>query len=230
MDKRRGSETAHSVLDPTIAVDIGVLSQRQRIVEAMIDSCAEKTYVATTIADIVSRASISRTTFYKRFADKRECFDTALDHCVEKLQEEAAESHTGADSPADAVRKATVAILELLAARPAVAQLLMGEAVAVEPAVIDRYRRILIPALEGLWTAAAEPLQIHSDPRLAFGRVQVLIFNQIATDRTRELLRILPEIVYLTLLPFAGHEEAVRQARLAEPGANPDGSARHRDG
>src|SRR4051794_18414161 len=128
MQKQRGSETVRSVLDPTIPIDVGMLSQRQRIVEAMLESCAEKTYAATTIADIVGRASISRTTFYKRFADKRQCFDAALDYCVAELQETAAEAHSSLDSPSLSVRKATAAILDRMAARTALAQLVTCEA------------------------------------------------------------------------------------------------------
>ena len=73
MQKQRSSEKPVSVLRPTIPVDIGERSQRQRILDAMIDSCAEKTYAATTITDIVARAHISRTTFYKHYEDKRAC-------------------------------------------------------------------------------------------------------------------------------------------------------------
>jgi AcrR family transcriptional regulator len=222
MQKQRGTETARSVLEPTIPVDVGVQSQRQRIIDAMIGSCAEKTYAATTIADIVSRASISRTTFYKRFPGKRECFDAALDWCIEELRTAAAESHSSSDSPADAVRKAAVATLDLMAAKPALAQLVMGEAATVEPAVVERYRRLLIPALEDLWDAAGEPPVSHSDPRLAFGRAQVLIYNQIIAGRTRELPNLLPEIVYIALLPFAGHEKALQQARLAGNNVSPE--------
>jgi AcrR family transcriptional regulator len=213
-----------SVLDPTIPLDVGALSQRQRIVDAMIESCAEKTYSGTTIADIVSRASISRTTFYKRFADKRECFDAALEYCIEVLQTVAASSHSLTDSPPEAVRKAATAILKLMAERPALAHLVMGEAVSVEPAVTGRYRRILIPALERLWDSAGEPRHSHSDPRLAFGRAQVLIFDQIAAGKTGDLPNLLPEIVYISLLPFAGHDEAVTQARLASDEAAAKGS------
>jgi AcrR family transcriptional regulator len=204
-----------SVLEPTIPIDIGPRSQRRRIIEALIDSCAEKTYPATTIADIVSRASISRTTFYKRFTDKRECFDAAVGFCVEQLRAAVVDSYSGADAPADAVRKATAAMLDLMAVRPGVAQLLLGEAAAVEPALIERYRMILIPAIERLWAAAGEPQQLHSDPRLAFGRAQILVFDLVATGRAGELPKLLPEIVYIALLPFAGHEVAREQARVA---------------
>ncbi len=209
------------VLDPTIPVDIGEQSQRQRIIDAMIESCAEKTYAATTIADIVKRASISRTTFYKRFPNKRACFDGALDACLTTLRATAAESHDPSDPPAEALRKAAAAALELMASKPALAQLVMGDAVTVEPAIVDRYREMVIPAVEGLWNGAA-PDPPHTDPYLAFGRAQVLIFSQIAADRTERLPELLPEIVYIGLLPMAGHEEAAKQAQLV---ADADGSA-----
>lgn len=209
-----------SVLDPTIPIDIGERSQRQRIVEAMVDCCAEKTFAATTIADIVSHASISRTTFYKRFEGKRECFDAALEWCIEEVRAAIAASFSDADSPPLAVRKAAAAILELMAAKPALAQLLMGEAFSVEPAVVGRYRKLSIPALEKLWTDAGEPRRGRTDPRLAFGRAQVLIYNQITAGRTKQLPELLPEIVYIALLPFSGHEEALREAQLADPGAD----------
>ena len=202
------------------------MAQRQRIVDAMVDSCAEKTYAATTIADLVSRASISRTTFYKQFADKRECFDAALDWAIGELRAAAANSHSASDPPATAVRKAATASLELMARKPGLAQLLLGEAIAVEPNVAARYRRILIPALEGLWDAAGQPPQTHADPWLSFGRAQVLVYNQVLAGRTAELAELLPEVVYIALLPFAGHEEALRQAQLAGSSSNPSPASR----
>jgi AcrR family transcriptional regulator len=215
-----------SVLEPTVPIDIGERSQRRRILEAMVDCCAEKTYAATTIADIVSHASISRTTFYKRFDGKRDCFDAALDWCIDEVRAAAVASYSPGDVPTLAVRKAAAAILGLMAAKPALTQLLMGEAVAVEPAVIERYRDLLIPALEKLWGHAGAPRKGRTDPRLAFGRAQVLIYNQITAGRAAQLAELLPEIVYLGLLPFSGHDEALQQARLtagateAEPSAN----------
>jgi AcrR family transcriptional regulator len=209
-----------SVLDPTIPIDIGERSQRQRIVEAMVECCAEKTYAATTIADIVSQASISRTTFYKRFGGKRECFDAALDWCIDEMRAAAAGSCSPSDSPPTAVRKAAAATLELMSANPALTQLLLGEAVSVEPTVIGRYRELLIPVLEKLWLDAGEPRRGRNDPRLALGRAQVLIVNQIAAGQAKQLPQLLPEIVYVTLLPFVGHEEALSQARLVDSEAD----------
>lgn len=220
MQKHRSSEKAASVLTPTTPLDIGERSQRQRIVDAMIDSCAEKTYAATTITDIVGRAHISRTTFYKHFEDKRACFDAAIDHCIEQLREVAAASHSPEDPPADAVRQGATAVIEALAARPGLAQLLTGDAMAVEPRVIEYYRKATIPAIEAIWARAGEPVSAHTDPRLAFGQAQVLILNHIATGAADQLPELLPEIVYLAVSPYGGHEEGIKQSRLAKAGAD----------
>lgn len=215
MQKQSSSERPRSVLEPTTPIDIGERSQRHRIVEAMIASCAEKTYAATTISDIVGRARISRTTFYKRFSDKRECFDSAVELCVEELQDAVAASHASGDAPADAARQATAALIDALAARPEIAQLLTGDAISVEPEIVDRYRRLVVPALAELWGGDDGIEETHLDPELAFGRAQVLIFNKVSSGSADQLPELLPDIVYLAVAPFAGHEEGVRQARLA---------------
>ncbi len=230
MQKQSSSEIAPNVLAPTTPIDIGARSQRQRIVEAMIASCAEKTYAATTITDIVSRARISRTTFYKRFTDKRECFDAAVDACVEELRAVVVTSHAPGDPPADIARRGTAAILARMAAVPALAQLLTGDAISVEPAVVDRYRRLLVPALADLWSRGNGSGRRHLDPDLAFGRAQILIFSQVAGGRADRLPELLPALVYLAVAPFAGHEEGIRQSRLATvegiPGGSPNGDRR----
>jgi AcrR family transcriptional regulator len=213
--KHRSFETAASVLRPTTPIDIGQQTQRQRILDAMIECCAEKTFTATTITDVVARARISRTTFYKHFEDKRACFDAALIYCVETLTEIASGAHDPDDSPPDATRKATTAVVEELAQRPGLAQLLSGDAIAVEPQVIERYRRATIPALETLWNRNGDGVETYTDPRLAFGQAQVLILNQIATGAAKRLPDLLPELVYLAVCPFGGHEAALEQSRLA---------------
>jgi AcrR family transcriptional regulator len=215
MQKHRSSETRVSVLHPTTPPDIAHQTQRKRIVDAIIESCAEKTYAGTTITDIVARARISRTTFYKQFEDKRACFDAAIAYCIEELQRIAAAAHSPSDPPADASRKGATAVVEALAERPGLAQLLTGDAIAVDPMVIERYRKATLPALENLWVDSGEVVDTHTDPRLAFGQAQVLILNQIAAGEVERLPELLPEIVYLAVSPYAGHEEALEQSRLA---------------
>ena len=191
-------------------------SQRRRILDAMVACCAEKTYSGTTIAELVRRGSVSRTTFYKLFTDKRDCFDAAVTLCIERLSETLATAAASGDSPAEATRRATAAGLDLLAAEPELALLLGGDVLGVDPGLVDRYSRMVIPALEGLWAEAGEVPRKHSSPGLAFGRAQLLVFHEVAAGRAERLPALAPNIVYLAIAPFAGHEEALRQARLAK--------------
>ncbi|HUB98984.1 MAG TPA: TetR/AcrR family transcriptional regulator [Solirubrobacterales bacterium] len=220
MQKQSSSETLPNVLKLTVPSDIGVQSQSERMIDAMIASCAEKTYSETTIGDVVRGASISRTTFYKRFPDKRSCFDAALDHGIELVASTAAASRSSDDSPPEAVRKAAGAVLELLASQPDLARLLAVEAVAVDPAISGRYRALLLPAVEGLWNGD-RPTEPRTSPSLAFGRGQLLIFNQVAAGRAEDLPDLLPEVVYLALAPFAGHQEALQQSRQVDEDSQP---------
>ena len=118
--------------------------------------------------------------------------------------------------------KATAAILELLAARPALALFLTGDAPGVEPAVVERYRKLLIPAVAHLWERAGASPRPHMDPSLAFGRAQVLIFHEIAAGEASACPSSLPDIVYLAIAPFAGHDEALRAGpRSPKPRSSP---------
>jgi AcrR family transcriptional regulator len=191
-------------------------SQRRRILDAMIDCCAEKTYAGTRIADLVRRGSVSRTTFYKLFTDKRDCFDAAVTLCVERLAATLAAAADGCDSPAEATRRGTAAGLEMLAAEPQLTLVLSGDVLGVDPTLVDRYSRMIVPALERMWARAGHAPRKHSSPGLAFGRAQLLVFHEVAAGRAERLPALAPNIVYLAIAPFAGHDEALRQARLAQ--------------
>lgn len=181
----------------------------------MVASCAEKTYAGTRIADVVSRATVSRTTFYKLFNDKRDCFDAAVTLCIDRIAATVTAAASGYGSPAEATRRGVVAMLELLAVEPELALVLGGDVVGLDPELVERYSSFTVPGLEAMWEREGTPPAKHLSPGLAFGRAQLLIFREIAAGRPERLPARVPDIVYLAIAPFAGHDEALRQARLA---------------
>ena len=56
--------------------------QRSRMLFAMAEEVAEQGYSGVSVADVVSRAGVSRATFYEQFADKQDCFLAAFDTAV----------------------------------------------------------------------------------------------------------------------------------------------------
>jgi AcrR family transcriptional regulator len=206
-----------SVLTPSVPMDIGLRSQRQRILDAMADSCAEKSFSVTTIADVVGRASISRATFYKHFANKLECFEAAVQDFVEELAAVAAESQTGVDSEPEAALAAIDVVLAHLAAKPAYAKLLAIEAPILSPGIVIAQREKAVGALEKLWQSSKTNGNGNgngrgeADPRVAFGRSQVLVADLLAGGEAEQLPSLQPDLAYALLLPFVGHRKALAQ-------------------
>lgn len=75
LPRGRGSLAADEVLD----------AQRKRILRAAISSTADKGIAATTVADIVGRARVSRQAFYKQFESKDACLIAAIDAGIESI-------------------------------------------------------------------------------------------------------------------------------------------------
>jgi AcrR family transcriptional regulator len=59
--------------------------QRARLLAAMATVVADKGYAATTVADVVRTAGVSRSTFYELFASKEACFIGAYSQGVDDL-------------------------------------------------------------------------------------------------------------------------------------------------
>ncbi|QEC49052.1 TetR/AcrR family transcriptional regulator [Baekduia soli] len=67
------------------------LLHRRRLLQAMASVVAEHGYAATTIADVVRVARVSKSTFYAHFDDKEHCYvalySTATDKVIEAMRE-----------------------------------------------------------------------------------------------------------------------------------------------
>jgi len=69
---------------------------RDRLFDGMAAALLEKGYAATTIADIVRHARVSKRTFYEHFVDKEACFLASFEHasdCLLAIVVEAATPH-----------------------------------------------------------------------------------------------------------------------------------------
>src|ERR1700753_370377 len=56
--------------------------QRERLFAALVASCDEKGYDATSVEDLLRTSGVSRATFYEQFDDKLACFRAAQDEMV----------------------------------------------------------------------------------------------------------------------------------------------------
>ena len=69
----------------TPGVDSGDVArhQRSRLIGALVVAVSEKGYEAVTVAELVAMAGVSKTAFYRQFANKEACFLAAFEEIVE---------------------------------------------------------------------------------------------------------------------------------------------------
>jgi AcrR family transcriptional regulator len=99
------------------------------MLRAVADAVAEKGFAWVIVADIISRAGVSRETFYEHFSDKEECFIAALDEGARVLLEilEAVVS-AEVDEPVEQLDRVLKAYLNTLAGEPAFAKAFLIDA------------------------------------------------------------------------------------------------------
>lgn len=133
-------------------------NQRERLVAAIAEACAERGYADTSVTDVAKRAGVSTVTFYRLFADKRDCVLAAHRALLGRLLEEVDGVCEEAKVGEGAVRKggprvgedgdrgrevklraAVHTVLSLLAADPPSARLLTVEILAAGPEGVKRH-------------------------------------------------------------------------------------------
>ncbi len=197
-----------------------VNNQRARIIEAMARAVAEKGYARTSVADVLSRAGVSRKTFYERFSDKEDCFLQAYDVVADGLFELAeAAFREGSTEPWEVrVRHGLARTLEVMAAEPEFTKMCMVEGPAAGPAAMQRYFGILerfrIYVDQGREAADVEVPAFTA--QAVVSGVAGVIYKRVAADRAAELPDVLPELTYFVVAPFLGRERAREQAELAQ--------------
>lgn len=112
-------------------------SQRARVMLALAEAMAEKGFAATSVADVLKRARVSRETFYELYDSKLDCFLQTFDTAAALLQ--ASIGHAlPPDGGCDVLERAIGAYLDVLLAQPAFARLFLVESYAAGAAAIER--------------------------------------------------------------------------------------------
>jgi AcrR family transcriptional regulator len=174
---------------------------------------ADKGYAATTVADIVEGASVSRSTFYEQFPDKEACFLAAFNFGVEYVLGHMAEAQEALADPDDwraRVRSDLETFFRVLASEPAFARALHLEVLAAGPAALQRRSEIL-----GLFTertrrmhelARQQESSLPELPQQAFevhtGGMDELVREQIRTRGVESVPSLLEPAVKATLSLF----------------------------
>lgn len=180
--------------------ELVIENQRARLVSSMIETVAANGYGATSVADVIAGAKISRRTFYESFANKEDCYRAAYEASFEYLRLTVAAAVEAAEWP-ESVGAGLAALLEALAEHPELAAFFLLSPFAVDDEVA-RHHHEATRKLVGTLLAAAprrrEPKGMASAREAALaGGLSRLLALKVDSGRPAELPALLPDLVEL---------------------------------
>lgn len=181
------------------------VTQRERLIDGMARTVCEQGYPATSVADVLREARVSRRTFYERFADKEDCFLAAYDTIVALCLDRVRSAYLGAPSWHEGIARALDALLEVLAAEPAYARLGVVEVLAAGPRGLIRRDETLRRFVEFIDIGRQQiPGPVSAPPDLVgqaiAGGIYELLYSHIVRGETQRLPELSGEMLHYTFM------------------------------
>ncbi len=187
---------------------------RERLLDLMLIELAEKGYDGIVLADVLVLSGVSKASFDAEFAGEDACFFAAYEQLTGRLMRAMMRAcgKAGEEEWPERVSLALEALLEELAGRPHVAEVLVHSFPSIGPEAQARYRVFvegLAPLLgegrEFSGMAAELPGEVEM---LAVGAAEAIVIEEIEAGRVAQLPELAPAILFSVLVPFLGPEGA----------------------
>ncbi len=197
--------------------------QRSRLLAAAVVAVDELGYADTTVADVTSRARVSRRTFYELFANREECLAAVLEDVVALVVGEFAAAGLEGLGWRERVRGGLWVILGFLDREPALARVCVVQ-VSRGGAEMLKRREEILGGLAGVVdegrskggrSGGCTPLTAEGVVGAAFA----IVYARLLRGERKPLTGLLGELMGMIVLPYMGVAAARReQARPAPAG------------
>jgi AcrR family transcriptional regulator len=202
--------------------------QRARLLAAAVRAIEELGYPDTSVADITSRARVSRRTFYELFSDREECLAAALEDVLGLIVAELAAAGLDGLAWRERVRGGLWAILSFFDREPALARVCVVQALRGGPRVLERREGIMAQLaavvdegrLESGRGARCTSLTAEGVVGAAFS----IVYARLLKGERSSLTGLCGELMGMIVLPYLGPAAARREQERPTP-AVPAGAA-----
>lgn len=208
-----------SFAQAAVAVEVAPRSDpRKRLLDAILDTVAERGYDRTTVSRVLSTADVQEAVFTEHFRDKHDCFMQAVDELIGRVERAGLEIFE-LDAPwHERVRLALEALLHGIAEHPTGARVVLVDMLGAGHAASQRHRL----ALE-LFTSLIEEGRScsvnteHLPPQTSeaiVGGIVSILHRRVLQGDTAGLALLHADLTYFALLPYLDHERALTVAGL----------------
>lgn len=183
----------------------------------MLQAVGTNGYEKTTVQDAISAAGVYRQAFYDSFQDKEDCYLQALDAGSAWIELAMRDEAAGETSWRDQLRGALTGLLRFLDDQPAVGRALLVEVHAAGPAAVQKRAEAMerAAAMVDLAREESDAAAPAISAEAVVAGILAVLHSRLSADRTDGLLRLLPELMYLAVLPYFGADVASMEMRLS---------------
>jgi AcrR family transcriptional regulator len=194
---------------------VGLTGKRERILQGMLESVGTKGYEQTSVKDVLEKAGLYRQAFYDHFKDKEDCYLQALDAGSAWVELAMREAATGMTGWRNQLRGALAGLLRFIDEQPEVGRALLVEVHAAGANAVGKRVEAMERAVAMMDLAREE--SDSSAPAISaeaiVAGILAVLHTRLAAGQTSDFARLLPELMYLAVLPYFGAEAAVAEMR-----------------
>jgi AcrR family transcriptional regulator len=193
------------------------------MLRAVMDVVSQHGYRGMSVALIVARARVSRTTFYEHFEDCDECFLAAYDAALSQMAEISSRAYEREGRWSERVRSGLESVLRFLEHEPAVASLVFVDALGASAKVLARRAhalerlRVVVDQGQSQARAGRVPPCLTAETLVA-GAIGVVHARLVQPAPVR-LLPLVNPLMAAIVLPYLGPAAAASELRRPRPKA-----------
>lgn len=183
----------------------------------MLESVGTRGYEQTSVQHVVARAGLYRQAFYDSFEGKEDCYLQAIDAGSAWIELAMREAALGETTWRGQLRGALFGLLNFLEEQPGVGRALLVEVHAAGPRAVEKRTEAMERAATMMDGAREESLgtapEISAEAVVA--GILAVLHTRLSTDQASNFMQLLPELMYLAVLPYFGPDAAAAEMRTS---------------
>lgn len=189
--------------------------KRQRILRGMLLSVGTHGYERTTVQDAITNAGLYRQAFYDNFEDKQGCYLQAIDAGAAWIELAMRQAAAGEATWRGRLRGALGGLLTYLDEQPEIGRALIVEVHAAGPAAVEKRTEAMerAAAMMDLAREESEDAAPAISAEAVVAGILAVLHTRLAARQEEGFAQLLPELMYLAVLPYFGAEVAAAEMR-----------------
>jgi len=181
----------------------------------MLEAVGSQGYERATVQDAVANAGLYRQAFYDCFEDKEDCYLQAIEAGTVWIERAMRKGAVGEFTWRGRLRGALNGLLRFLDREPEIGRALLVEVHAAGPRAVARRTKAMEQAVTMMDLAREESEGIAPaiSAEAVVAGILAVLHSRLSTPRARAFVPLLPELMYLAVLPYFGPEAAADELR-----------------